>query len=68
MTVKYRCTKCGIREADPKFTLERDTAYCLDCASLLKLGTSREALKMEQGVPHNATVEEKKDDDAGETV
>ncbi len=58
MAIRIMCTKCGVEEADPNFLLERDTAYCLECAALLKLGTSREAQKMNQGVPHNAAIEE----------
>ena len=58
MKIKIRCTKCGIREADPKYSVDRETAFCADCAELLRLGTSREALKMEQGVPHTADMDE----------
>jgi hypothetical protein len=59
---KVRCTKCGIREANPQYTVDRDTAFCAECASLLRLGTSREALKMEQGIPHNAIVEDQEEE------
>lgn len=52
--MKMKCTKCGIKEADPKYIVERDTAYCSECASLLRLGTSREALKMDQGIPRSS--------------
>lgn len=38
-----RCTKCGINPASEKFMVERDLAYCEDCAELLHLGTSKEA-------------------------
>lgn len=65
MKIKIRCTKCAIREADPDFTIDKDTAFCSECATLLKLGTSREALKMEQGVPHNAAIG---DDDEEEAI
>ncbi len=57
MKIKIRCTKCSIREADPKYSVDRETAFCTECAELLRLGTSREALKMEQGVPHTVEVE-----------
>lgn len=68
-----RCTKCGMEEALSKFIVDRDTGYCENCAELLRLGTSREAQKMEQGIPRSSIQEEDKDDkekqkDDGETI
>jgi late competence protein required for DNA uptake (superfamily II DNA/RNA helicase) len=49
--MKVRCTKCGVNEVNSEFIVDRDTGYCRECATLLRLGTSREAIKMEQGIP-----------------
>jgi len=62
-----RCTKCGIREPVQKFTIDRDTGFCAECATILRLGKSREALKMEQGIPRSSIVDND-DDEADETL
>ncbi len=37
------CTKCGLNPVDEAYIVDRDTAYCADCADMLGLGHSREA-------------------------
>jgi hypothetical protein len=66
--MRSRCTKCGVRPPDPKYTIDRDTAFCHECATLLRLGTSREALKMEQGIPRSSIVEDDHEEEINETL
>lgn len=63
--MKMKCTKCGIREIDSKYMVDRDTGYCKECAELLHLGTSREAQKIDQGIPRTTDADE---DDKGELL
>ena len=42
-----RCTKCGINPAVEEFTIDRELAYCPDCAILLHLGETKEARKLD---------------------
>jgi hypothetical protein len=37
------CTKCCINPVDEAFIVDRDTAYCTECALMLGLGHTREA-------------------------
>jgi len=37
------CTKCCINPVDDAFIVDRDTAYCTECALMLGLGHTREA-------------------------
>ena len=37
------CTKCCINPVDESFIVDRDTAYCTECALMLGLGHTREA-------------------------
>ena len=41
------CTKCGINEVTPRFTIDRELGYCELCAEILRLGETKEARRME---------------------
>lgn len=41
------CTKCGINEVTPRFTIDRELGYCELCAEILHLGETKEARRME---------------------
>ncbi|MBF0433226.1 MAG: hypothetical protein HQK83_18240, partial [Fibrobacteria bacterium] len=42
-----KCTKCGINDAVEEFTIDKELAYCADCADLLQLGQTKEARKLD---------------------
>ncbi|MFC1585515.1 hypothetical protein ACFL5V_08225, partial [Fibrobacterota bacterium] len=42
-----KCTKCGINDAIEEFTIDKELAYCADCAELLHLGHTKEARKLD---------------------
>lgn len=41
------CTKCGVAPAVEKFTIDKELAYCAECAELLHLGETKEARKLD---------------------
>lgn len=41
------CTKCGINVVTTRFTIDRELGYCGSCAEILRLGTTKEARRME---------------------
>lgn len=38
-----RCAKCLAPMTDPDWIVNKDMAYCIDCAALLHLGESKES-------------------------
>lgn len=54
------CTKCGINEVTPRFTIDRELGYCELCAEILHLGETKEARRME------VSLAAKKDDEGEE--
>jgi hypothetical protein len=38
-----RCAKCLMPMSDPDWIVNKDMAYCMDCANLLHLGESKES-------------------------
>lgn len=38
-----RCAKCLVPMSEPDWVVNKDMAYCIDCASLLHLGESKES-------------------------
>ena len=42
-----KCTKCGIADAIEEFTIDKELAYCGECAELLHLGETKEARKLD---------------------
>lgn len=41
------CTRCCINVVSPEFRVDKDMGYCEECASILKLGMSKEARQTE---------------------
>ena len=46
-----RCAKCLAPMTDPDWVVNKEMAYCADCASLLHLGESRESRMFNNGEP-----------------
>ena len=46
-----RCAKCSAPMTDPDWVVNKEMAYCSDCASLLHLGESRESRMFNNGEP-----------------
>ncbi len=46
-----RCAKCLAPMTDPDWVVNKEMAYCSDCAALLHLGESKESRMFNSGEP-----------------
>jgi len=66
---KIRCTKCGGMDiVEEKYYVDQETAYCAECAAVLKLGTSKEARSFDKGVPTSMETSEPEKESPEETL
>jgi hypothetical protein len=56
------CTKCGLFPVSTMFVIDRNLGFCDECASLLRLGETKEAKTFEFGIGNNDA--EAEEDDA----
>lgn len=67
-TRSQMCTKCGINAVAPRFTIDRELAYCEICAEILHLGETKEAKRMELNLSSNKAEDEGSANGDEETV
>jgi hypothetical protein len=51
------CTKCGIFPVAEMYTIDRNLGYCEECASILRLGETKEAKTFEFGIGNQDAAE-----------
>jgi hypothetical protein len=59
------CTRCCINIVSPEFRVDKDMGYCEECASILKLGMSKEARQTEYNI-NFAKGDDDQDEDFGD--
>ena len=59
------CTRCCINTVSPEFRVDKDMGYCEECASILKLGMSKEARQTEYSL-NFAKDEDQDEEDFGD--
>jgi hypothetical protein len=52
------CTKCNLFPVTPMFVIDRNLGYCDECATLLRLGETKEAKTFEFGIGNNGEDED----------